>query len=703
MGEGSSISYRKASPSIVGSFLNEYAIQIKITIIAIATILIYFKDIYITGVEALSSDYYNYVVLIPILSGYLIYRKRKMLAAVLPVRDEHGNEINIATGLGALVVCIILYMYGAVTSSPEDYHLISLQIFLGASVLLLFNRQTLRILLLPIILISAALPSIIESGLSYWNDMAFLSAYPAAAILRFFGLNVSTTVTGVGPSINVITSNGNTLSFVVSVASSGIYSLVGASLFFAFVGYIAKGELWKKITLFICAYPLLLAVNIARESILVSVAFFFGQSVFEAFHATSGIVLVFILTFILLVVGERLFKLQIIPSSHVTRYCSLCAEQFKNRNGFCANCGRFLNNKLTRIQSKDFISFVAIVLVVLVFFSPIIPSITVADAPIKTSLNSINSQNALHFLPQVKGWNLTFIQMDSEVVSALRADAAMDYEYTSVNNSVIVNAVVQITSEIHIPQTSLQYNCLAFRFSCANFYVYPEDVELVDQPPLVGQFMVFQDKQTFGSEVEALFYWQENALFNLSSSYATRVVQVQLIASMRVLTQSGIIRNANDYTGAENYLLPLAKATAEYWSAKGSSGNLTFGVKHWSSSVVAIAVLPSVILIGKDGIRRLERFRRRDKLRKTIIYPNLSLDLRELLDQLHNFQLEQNKKDASTGMTLEKIISSYKARTEKEITFLDALTAMTYAENIGIARKRISDINDEPILTWKLT
>jgi exosortase len=697
------------SPRFGSSITSEYANQIKIAIIAISTLLIYFNDFYLTGSEALSSNYYNYVVLIPLMSGYLIYRKRKILSAILQNRDETYFNFNVAAGLGSLAVSVVLYMYGAVTSSPEDYHLISLEIFLGAAILLLFNRQTLKILLLPILLISAALPSAVEFGLSYWYQMAYLSAIPAAFVLKHLGLPVTSDLSNpLGPAIDITTSKGTSLPFVVSVASSGIYSLVGATLFFAFLGYIAKGPTWKKVVIFLSAYPLLLAVNIVREVILVSAAYLWGFAAFNAFHATSGIVLVFILTFFLLIIGERAFKLQIIPAKTILKYCSLCPDQFRNRSKFCANCGRFLGYSNNRLHSKDFLPAVAVCLVVLIFFTRLVPSVAVANAPTNTPLNHITDQSALNFLPKISGWNLKYQGVDYGYVEALSADAALAYDYaSSQNSSLVINAEVLITSEVHIPQTSLISHCIKyFGATCATFYVQAEDVELLDQPPLVGQFMVFTYEPSY-SEPTALIYWQEPALFNLGSSYETRMVQVQLLVPMSTLYGAHVINSQKNYTAAESFLLPLAIQTAKAWAPQGAISGLTNGVKKWSADVIFVAMLPSIAVWGIEKTESIKRWRTRrasDFLSQgtNSVTSPLTESMRDLLETIGITGARiRGAKKIMRKMTLREIVSSYKSMTGKEISFPDALTALTYAEYFGLAKRVIVDESDEPVLCWR--
>ncbi len=139
------------------SLFNDMIVPIKITVIVLSTLIIFFQDIYVIGSDALASDYFNYVLIIPLLSLYLVYRKRQVLSALLPHIDDEGRGyLNYILGASGLAVSLIVYLYGAYTSFPLDYHLIALQIYLLSGILLLFNRQVLKIVAFPILLISTS-------------------------------------------------------------------------------------------------------------------------------------------------------------------------------------------------------------------------------------------------------------------------------------------------------------------------------------------------------------------------------------------------------------------------------------------------------------------------------------------------------------------------------------------------------------------
>ena len=183
---------KKTSNIQILGLSNDLSLSIKVAVIAISTLLIFFQDIFVVGSEAFASDYYNYVVIIPLLSFYLIYRKRRMLSAVIHLSDDRGKEyVNYVLGASGLGASLIAYLYGAYTSFPLDYHLIALQIFLLSEVVLLFNKRVLKIVAFPIILISTALPSVVGTGIGFWQDMSLSGTYASYAVLHWIGLRAT--------------------------------------------------------------------------------------------------------------------------------------------------------------------------------------------------------------------------------------------------------------------------------------------------------------------------------------------------------------------------------------------------------------------------------------------------------------------------------------------------------------------------------
>jgi len=122
-------------------------LSIKTFVVLFATIAIFYQDLAILANEALRSEMASYIIVIPFLFVYLLYRKRKMLRAVISLEsaDRSKKTKHLATIAGILVsmISILIYWYGSYTFSPLEYHMISLPIFVAGLVLIFFNPQTL--------------------------------------------------------------------------------------------------------------------------------------------------------------------------------------------------------------------------------------------------------------------------------------------------------------------------------------------------------------------------------------------------------------------------------------------------------------------------------------------------------------------------------------------------------------------------------
>jgi hypothetical protein len=130
------------------------ALSIKAVAVLGAIIAIYFQDLTIIFSDALQSEITNCMLAIPIIFTYLIYRKRKMLRAVIPLENPNQPKqtkcIPAMVGLLLCTAAITFYWYGSYTFTPLEHHMVTLPIFVAGLTLILFNPQTLRQLAFPI-------------------------------------------------------------------------------------------------------------------------------------------------------------------------------------------------------------------------------------------------------------------------------------------------------------------------------------------------------------------------------------------------------------------------------------------------------------------------------------------------------------------------------------------------------------------------
>jgi exosortase/archaeosortase family protein len=699
-----------------GNIVQEFTLQTKIAIIAVSAIAIFSQDLYVIGSDALNSDYFKYVLAVPFFGAYLIYRKRKVLAAVMSkVEDRRQIELNAIVGVSALLAALVVYLYGTNTSYPLDYHLIALEIFLGAATLLLFNWTTLRILLVPILLITTCLPYAIELSLSSWLALSWASAVPAQWVLQAMGLNVgiTTNLSGNAPTLLLTTPAGEAFSFVIGVASSGTYSVVGFTLFAAFAAFISKGAIWKKILLFGLAYPLLVLVNFVREVILVGVTQFWGIAAFNLFHETSGLLLISLVTLVLVILGDRLLNLEFIPTRSLNRVCSLCRDEFHKGHSFCINCGRYLQSLPRKIASKEVFAIAAILIIVFVFLYSLEPAVAVSTTPTSIPPGSISSANANVLLPQIHGWSLAFSYRDNSTQSILDEDAALIYSYTSQNQSangepIALYVTIQISVQIHTPESSLVAYPVLFGHPQATVFE-DHDTEILANPLIVGRYFVYQ--RIGDNLTEAYLYWNTRALFNFGSYSDFRNVQIAIWQVTSTLASNGVIDSPTDYAAVLQLYLSIAHAISLYWQPVSSNSAIQGIVGRWPAPILGLVMVPAAIAGGKTAVerRKLERSEA-DAYRKLLPKQNLVLvDCIQVQDAASDSirgkwfsrLFRAAKKGKRRGATLEEIISVYKARTGREITLKDAAVDLAYAYHSNLARSEIIDNgNDEPVQVW---
>jgi exosortase/archaeosortase family protein len=710
---------QRASSSLL-IFTQRFGLEIRIAIIAISSIVIFYQDLYVIGSDALASSYYNYVLVIPFLSAYLIYRKRRLLSAVVLLReDKERSKTNLVIGISSLVVALITYLYGSGTTYSLDYHILSILVFVGASILLLFNRRTLWLLSPSLLLFIAALPSLTQFGLSFWLAMSWLSIIPAQWILaQLIGLNVIITLPSQNiPTLFLTTASGSTYSFAVGVASSGVYSVVGFTLFAAFLGYISKGALWKKVLLFVLGYPLLIVINILREVILVSVANIWGDFAFNVFHATSGIVLVFIAVFFMLVIGDRVLKLDFFgttgtqPKIKERSQCTLCAgQEYNQSHNFCANCGRFIHSLSRKFSSRDFFALATILIISIIFVATLAPAVAVASAPTKVPIQSISGSNADSLLPQVQGWNLSFVERDTFVQDALEQDAVLVYNYVQNTTTHPVNLYVTIqvaAGGMHTPEASLVVYPVLFGRPGVQTLT-DGDIQILSQPYLVGTFFVYNE----AGSTEAYIYWITRAAFNFGSYYDFRNVEISIWQNTSLLASSGVIPSATNLTAIKQLFLPLTQAIAKFWQPASSNSIIQTIVQRWSILFAGLAIFPALLVAGRD----LDKQRSR-KASVRLALKSLSNKNKALLNSISEaykpivgesfFLLFGGKGRKKIPPTLEQILSVYNTKKppREQISMVDALKELTYLEHIGLVKRDIQiDKNDDaPIEVWKLT
>lgn len=266
---------------------------LKSAIIIGCLVLLYFRI-----VQGLVSDWLNlpdfsHGFLIPIVSLYFIYERRKELSALIPSSNW--------AGLGLVIIGILLLLLGNLATEYFTMRF-SILVVLGGVVLFLLGKEFFKTLLFPIafLIFMIPIPSILMDRITF--PMQLFASKMAANTLYLVGIP--------------ILREGNVMllantSLEVAEACSGIRSLISLLALAVVFAYISQKVTWKRVVLVLSTFPIAIIANAARVSGTGILAHHYGDKVAQGFfHGFSGWIL-FVVAFVcLFAVGTFLSKIK---------------------------------------------------------------------------------------------------------------------------------------------------------------------------------------------------------------------------------------------------------------------------------------------------------------------------------------------------------------------------------------------------------
>jgi exosortase len=256
---------------------NKVVPYLKFGLIAVLVILLYYPEIRFMVNEWWTKHEYSHGFLIPLMSGYLIWRKRDLLSR-LPVTANIGGFIILLTGIALLAT-------GHVSHEPFIRRF-SLLITIFGLVYFLQGKRILTILLFPLgyLLFMIPPPYILFKSIAV--SLRFVSAKATYLIIKSFGIPIIQEGAVLQlPNINL----------TIADFCTGILSLISIFAIAVFYAYLTQKKLLKKILLIMIAVPIAIAGNIFRLVITVCLAYFYGESalrsVIHQFHGTVNFII----------------------------------------------------------------------------------------------------------------------------------------------------------------------------------------------------------------------------------------------------------------------------------------------------------------------------------------------------------------------------------------------------------------------------
>jgi exosortase len=240
-------------------------------------------------------SYYSHGILVPFISGFLVWLMRKRLVDI-PIKPDPLGFVVLGISLP-----IVPLMTWAGATIPQG---LVFPIVVYGLCLALLGREITRQLRFPIgfLFFMCVLPGDILVKLSFRIQM--LSTTGAALVLKLIGLIGGFNASQEGAVISL-----SSITVQVGAPCSGFRLLISLFAFSSLFAYLVEGSLWRRLFLVALTLPLSLVLNVVRITLIGLVGQYMGESAMHVFHDMAKFLIV-VLAFIALWFIARWLKCQ---------------------------------------------------------------------------------------------------------------------------------------------------------------------------------------------------------------------------------------------------------------------------------------------------------------------------------------------------------------------------------------------------------
>jgi exosortase/archaeosortase family protein len=651
-----------------------------------AILAVFWNDLQIIVTEGLVSEGYSYVLLLPFVVAYLIYRKRAILASLesIPGRRKFG-DIWTVVGFTLMLSTFVVYFYASETGFALQWRLLMVPVFTSGLVLTLFGYRFWRVIAIPIAFLVFFEPYFVEFTNPYWAIIADISAIGSHSMMSSLGYQTQLISSLTGPTITSVGSNGATYSFDIGLGSSGLQALVGYTLFAVLAAYLLYGSIPRRAILFVLGYPLLVAMNILRIVGVIGLTNFVGQAAGSVFHLTGGLFLVFLGTILLLFFGTRFFRLTFWPSSTPVVTCDHSMKGLR----YCLKCGKVVRRVGPGISRRRGLGLALVAVSVVLLFSIQTPAYAQSTSLNKVDLSSQNPAVLMQLLPQIKGWNLTYGYRDTTVQSALQEQAALLFYYQRNNTQgqlQSITAIVEIGGLYHTWQDSLVTHLQKLGLQSATVLANDEE-HIVGSTTVPGNFFVFIRPQS--TLVEAVLQWITRAPFLIGGSYEQEFVIMSIYSNVPLMYNTGLITNSSDYQQVLNVFMPFGQSIVSHWAPSNTVTyiHLDFPMSY---ALVGLVALPDALALTGYSIGASNRKRSVNGIVRGVA-------------SKEDIQLLESVRDATKGgLGLLPEIRDQLAKAGASLPTEELSAMLDRASEMGLLQPRIVELSEIPYFTWRL-
>jgi len=670
-----------------------------VPVIVLCTFAVYWHDLTILWDDVLNNEMASYILALPFLMAYMIYRRRNVIKAQLSLEIEEQERMIIKDmiGVSLCLSALLIYVYGSFTFRTLEYHLISLTVFLTGCSVLLAGIQNLRNLAFPLGFLLLLVIPYREEAYQVGGQLSTLSSVLAFNILRILNYPVSLSSTYEAPSIMIEVPSGEYVPFVIDIPCAGAYSLIGFLVFALFFTYVSRGTQLRKIGWLTAGFLLIYGINIARILLTLMIGHTLGiDAAMGLFHLASGTVLIFLASLLMILIGEKILKIRISEMETKTEMCPLCEENKRRNEPFCTFCGRFFNLSSIRPSRAYLAELAAIAFLMMLVINLQVPSFTLAQHNVmEMDLHELaGMKETKGFLPPVELYEPTFLYRDERFEEVARQDASLLYVYRPQNNSY---APIFVSVEIADSYSKLHRWEICLFISEPDPIVNPivsKDIQIMENPPVTGRIFTF--KYVESEQPVTILYWYEKSAFRIGQTWANRYVKTSIIAYLSNFVETGEIRSLDDYNRLESKLASIARNIVTYWEPVKAWSDFVVAFAGWGQTmaILTMIVSSSISLILHLKRRREEEERAGSNHKQLIWHSAFSKEEREILEILEVLAEEER----STGIQLSK---SYEEKTGKRIKPAKLMGMMMHAEKFGLAKKEIIGKENSAELVWR--
>jgi exosortase len=250
----------------------EFPPAVKAALLLAVVVFVYYASFAAMVQTWRSSEAYSHGFLIPVISGFLVWRKRKDIGSAPRETDPRGFLL--------LLGGIVLLLAGSLAFEAFTIR-VSFLVVISGLIYLLLGKYILRELLFPLgyLFLMIPLPHIVMKSIAV--GMKFTYAKITYRVISSTGVPI------VRDGVRLDLPN---VSLVVADYCTGVLSIIAIVALSVVYAYLTQRTLFGKVTLVILAVPIALLGNMLRLVSTVWLTYYFGRGVLDsAIHQFHGV------------------------------------------------------------------------------------------------------------------------------------------------------------------------------------------------------------------------------------------------------------------------------------------------------------------------------------------------------------------------------------------------------------------------------